>query len=248
MIENETTYADQMSYAEDAIDYNDLIKDTVFKGEYSPEVILEGLHEQFENYINTEDHTNYVDIFFNQYHESYNYIMTEDADDHPEERNEILSNILDKFISEIAEMFDQRLGITITAIESGSTNIDEIEPIICKLYEFFILNARNNFIKAISGNMISKLPKNIEDNREFIRECNSLIMEYNPLIITITVEQFMKYCGGDELIVDNIIDNKWSGNFLKKYSPKLYQNENLTADIITNVAILYDMKGRINNG
>ena len=97
MAENEQVSAfEEQSYADQAMDYNDLIKESVFKGETPFQVIIEGLTEQFDDYINVEDRTNYVDVFFNQYHDSVNAILTEDADDHPEERKEIINIYLKK--------------------------------------------------------------------------------------------------------------------------------------------------------
>ena len=242
MAENEII---TQSYADQAIDYTDLIQESVFQGEYPPETIFEGLREQFENYINTDDHENYVDVFYKQYHESEKVI--EELDDHPEERREVLNGILNDFIVLMRDLFSQRLCITIIPIDNDSTDHDDIESILRQLYEFFILNARNNFIKVISGDVNGKLPSTPMDNKQFIREVNSLLTVYNPIITTMTIDTFLKICGQTE-ILSMIEDNKWNGNFLKKYSPKLYQNNDLTSDIITNIAIIHDMKEEIKNG
>lgn len=238
---------EEMSYADQAMDYNDLIQENVFFGEMSLQVIIEGITSQFENYINTEDQTNYVDAFFNQYHQSLNQINTIDSDDHPAERKEVLDGILNEFISTIHSLFQQSLNVTIIPIDDGSTDINDIEVILRKLYEYFILNARKNFITALSGDILKKLPKSFESNKEFISSVNGFLGEYSPIIITMTIEDFLNYTGQDD-IIEMISDNKWTGNFLKKYSPKLYQNEDLVSDIISNIAIISDLKEEMNNG
>lgn len=248
MAENEqASVFEEQSYADQAMDYNDLIKESVFKGETPFQVIIEGLTEQFDDYINVEDRTNYVDVFFNQYHDSVNAILTEDADDHPEERKEILDGILNEFISTIGNLFTVRLAIVITPIDEGSTNIDDIESILRALYEFFILKARDNFITVLSGDINQHLPRNITDNRQFIAEVKTLLSDYMPIITTFGVNDFLKM-RGEETIIEMNDNNQWTGNFLKKYSPKLYQNETLVADIISQTAIIYDIKEELNNG
>lgn len=248
MAENEQiSVFDQQSYADQAMDYNELIKESVFKGEVPLQVIIEGITEQFEDYINIEDKTNYVDVFFNQYHDSVNAILTEDNDDHPEERKEILDDILNNFISTIGDLFKVRLSITIIPIDEESFNIDEVESILRALYEFFILKARDNFITVLSGDINLRLQRNITDNRQFIAEVKTLLESYTPIITTITVNDFLKI-RGEETIIEMNDNNQWTGNFLMKYSPKLYQNETLAADIITQTAIIYDIKEELSNG
>lgn len=234
------------SYAEQTMDYTDLISESVFIGEYPPETIHEGLQDQFENYLSTDDHVNYVDVFFKQYRESIQTIEN-NPDDHPEERREVLSTILDEFLILIRDLFSQRLNITIILLDDESNNVDDIEVVLRPLYEFFILNARNNFIKVISADVNGKLPSTPMDNKQFIREVNSLLSVYNPIITTIPVDTFLKICG-EEDILNMITTNQWTGNFLKKYSPKLYQNDDLVSDIITNIAIIHEIKEELNNG
>lgn len=248
MAENERSSAfEEQSYADQAMGYNELIKESVFKGETPFQVIIEGLTNQFDDYINVEDRTNYVDVFFNQYHDSVNAILTEDADDHPDERKEILDGILNDFIATIGDLFTTRLAIVITPIDEGSSNIDDIESILRALYEFFVIKARDNFITVLSGDINQHLPKNITDNRQFISEVKTLLTNYMPIITTLSVNDFLKI-RGEETLIEMNDNNQWSGNFLKKYSPKLYQNETLVADIISQTAIIYDIKEELNNG
>ena len=138
--------------------------------------------------------------------------------------------------------------LTITSIDDDSDDIEEIESVLRPLYEFFVLNVRNNFIKVISADVNGKLPSTPMDNKMFIKEIRSLLTVYNPIITTLTCETFIKICGEEDILEMFNTTNKWSGNFLKKYSPKLYSNDMLTSDIITNVAIIHNMKEELNNG
>ena len=66
----EEIQANEVSYADIPTDHIGLIQDSVFVGEFPLEVILEGLRNQFSNYIGTDDRTDYVDAFYKQYESS----------------------------------------------------------------------------------------------------------------------------------------------------------------------------------
>lgn len=216
------------------IDYTELIKDSAFLGEYPYSVIIEGLEEQFSDYIHLEDdNTNYVDVFYNQLHASYEAIMNDDAEEHPEEKKSVLDSILNRFIDKMADLFNKRLTITFMDIDGGMHNYDDIEYVLKKSYEFFILNAKKNFLNVISANVYPQV-KDIADDKEYFNKVNELVDSFSPLITSFGPIEFLNYIK-DEDMIDLFESNKVIGNFLRKYSPKLYQNEEFKIDIINNI-------------
>ena len=80
------------------IDYGLMVAESVFLGDMPFVEIINGIKEQFEDYINIEDKTNYVDIFYTQLQESIN-ATNDDEEDHPIEINEVLDNMKDTFVN-----------------------------------------------------------------------------------------------------------------------------------------------------
>lgn len=217
----------------ETIDYTELVKEHAFIGEYPYDAIIEGLEEQFSDYMHLEDdNTNYVDVFYNQLEKSYAAI-TDDEEEHPEEKRSVLDSILNKFIDTMAELFNTRLTLTFMDIDGDMHNYDDIEYVIRKSYEFFILNARTNFLRVISAIVYPQV-KDIQDDKEYFAKVNELIDSFNPLFTSIGPIEFLKYAK-DEDMLDLVESNKVIGNFLRKYSPKLYQNNEFKIDIINNI-------------
>lgn len=230
------------------IQYDDIIQDSAYLGTYPINIILEGMEKQFEDYINIEDQTNYVDIFYNQLHLSYNTINDDDGEEHPIELKESLNRIYNEFINKISNLFSDRLLISIIPIEEDNINDPDLEFIIRRLYEFFILDAKNNFKVVIATDIIKKLDPN-KDN--YLDQIQNLLEEYNPLILSITPVDFIKYRGDQEIC--NLFENgSFNGNFLRKYSPKLYKNDEFRNEIINYITMVHHFKnvnkGEINNG
>lgn len=86
----------------------------------------------------------------------------------------------------------------------------------------------------------------IEDDDEYMYAINEYMKSYTPLIVGITPIDFLKY-SGDEEIFELFNDGVINGNFLRKYTPKLYQNEELEVDIIDNIIMTQYFRDSISN-
>jgi len=230
--------------------YEDVVRHNVFKCSMSLDVIMEGIENQFDNYISNDDSNNYVDIFYDALHDSFK-AATEDNELHQEDVINVLNEIQDKFIDTITGLFNTRLTLTIADIESESYDQDEVEFIIRKLYEFFILGAKNNFKVAIANDAKKRINGIINNHREYIMMLRNMMIDYSPLITTFGPMEFLTYIG-DQEIIDLFDDGKVIGNFLRKYSPKLYQNEEFEVELITYITMVHQFNQTIqeeyNNG
>lgn len=241
--------ADGMYYEGDgngSIDYSELVQESAFLGDYPFDVILEGIREQFTDYINIEDKTNYVDVFYESIKESYRAVRENDEEEHPIEIIEALDRIKDQFISEIYRLFESRLTISIMVVDDETTEEDEVELAIRKMYEFFILGARDRFKTVIAAGLIPKL-EDIEDDQEFFSKVDELLMDYDPLVTACTPTEFLQLCK-DEDILSMYEDGQVSGNFLRKYSAKLYQNDGFKVDVTNHIILLQSVKEEIIHG
>lgn len=229
---------------EEFTDYVDLLGQNIFIGVYPLDTIYEGIEGQFIDYINIEDKTNYVDIFYVQLENSINAIKEDENEFHKDELLKKLEEIKDEFHRRIENLFETRLTITISAVDDLLTpDIDEVEVVIRKMYEFFILNARNNFITVIASDISLKNTIPLDD-KSFFNQMEIEIQKYSPLLTCITPTKFLQYCEEDD-ILGLYEDGQVIGNFLRKYSPKLYQNEELKVEIISELTYLNDLKKRI---
>ena len=244
-IDEEESALDNLSSADQPIDYSELVKDSTFIGQYPYETIIEGLEEQFADYINLEDdNTNYVDVFYDQLHASFEAINT-DEEEHPQEKKMVLQNLQDKFIEKMAMLFEQRLTITFVDIDGGMSNYDDIEFVLRRSYEFFILGARNNFLTVMAADIYPKV-KDIENDREYFNTVNDLVDSHSPLITSFGPIEFLKYRNDREMI--ELFENgKIVGNFLRKYSAKLYNNETFRIDIVNHITAYQQFMGDLND-
>ena len=224
--------------------YEDTVRHNAFIGEMPLDVIMEGIENQFDDYIGTEDKNNYVDIFYESLHASYK-AANDGTETFQKEIIDVLNQIQDNFIAKIAELFNIRLTIKIADLESEDYDQDEIELIIRKLYEFFILNARNNFKIVIANDMKTRMTPT-ENHREYMKMVKTLLQSYSPLITTFGPMEFLKY-RADWEIVQLFDDGKVIGNFLRKYSPKLYQYEEFEVDLVNYITMLQQIKDELYN-
>lgn len=225
---NQDELTNDNSYADEPVDYTGYIEDSALVGEYPFNVIVEGIRNQFSNYISTEDRTNYVEIFYNQYHTSYELAEDENFID---DIKEAIDGYLDKFLALMRELFYNRLTITINALDGEATDASSIEVTIKKLYEFFILNAKQNFTSVIVKSLYPYIDPNLDD-KAFYDRIHELMGEYSAMITTMGPNEFLTYCN-DEEIMDIFNSGAASGNFLRKYSPRLYQHEEFECDIVS---------------
>lgn len=243
------------SQGEEVVDYSELIANESFLGEYPFDSIIEGITDQFTNYIDTDDKINYVDTFYEQIHASYKAISSDDGEEHPVERREALDNILDKFVATMQDLFNKRLSLTITALESEVVDQDELEHVIREAYEYFILNARKNFKQVICSDIIHRMGQPPENDTEYFNKIREMLRQYSPLVTAIDPERFIWYTSvGSTHSIDDFpiqklfTDGKISGNFLRRYSPKLYQYEEFEVEIINHIVMSQETKEELFNG
>ena len=217
-------------------DYSQLIKERAFLG-VPPEVIFEDITKQFEDYINLESQHNLVDVFYNQLSLSYDRLNNDDSETHPEEVKEALDSIYQRFIDLMRDLFQTRLTIAITDLEGEMIDKEDLEFIIRRLYEFFILGARINFKVVISKDISKDIESLKGTEEEYFKHLQSLIDNYSPLLSTITPTQFLQY-REDPDIFDLFENGRVTGNFLRKYSPKLYQNEAYVVEVINHITMV----------
>ena len=83
------------------------------------------------------------------------------------------------------ELFRNRLTLTIASVEAEDYDQDELEFIIRKLYEFFILGARSNFMNVIASDIVkNRLVTPIENHRDYLKAIKGYMSVYSPLITT----------------------------------------------------------------
>lgn len=228
----------EISFSTIPIEFTELIREHAFLGKFSLIPIFEGIVDQFRDYINMEDKENYVDIFYTQLHASRIELLEDDWEEHPSSVKDVLDTIHRTFIDLMQKWFYQRLTISITDLEAEAYDEEDIEFIIRRLYEFFILDAQNNF-KVVIGSGVQRAIKNWEDytDEEYFPMVQKLTLEYSPLITTITPMEFLQIRGDKEIF--ELFDNgRVTGNFLRKYSPKFYHNEAFHSDVINYITSL----------
>lgn len=202
-----------------------------FLGEYSIDTIFNGLREQFSNYINTEDHDHYVHIFYKQLNDSYN--RNEEVDDeHLSDRKEYLDTIMNKFRDLMVQLFELHLNISCDNLINANYENDVF--VFMRLYEFFILQASRNFKTVISADLNANLEDNLTEDQYFYQVQTLLVEEYSPLITTITPINFLRYIG-DEDVIEIFESCIVTGNFLTKYTAKLYENESYKIELINSI-------------
>lgn len=241
------------SASDDPIDYSHLIANEAFIGETPYDAIKEGIANQFSNYVATEDRTNYVDTFYLELKESYE-ALDDDEEFHIEEKQEVLDKISSEFIQFMYDKFRQRLSLSLMDIENEEQDQDAIEYSIKTLYEFFIINARKNFLNAIYRDIKKKIPSLIEDDKQYFDTVHQMLLSYSPVIIAMGPMEFIASCkfeDDDELpsdVINLFNTGRVNGNFLRKYSPKLYENDDLEIDIINHVTLAQQLRRDLTNG
>lgn len=232
---------DPINESESTIQYTHLIEEHAFLGIYPFAVILEGIQKQFEDYINMDDTTNYVDIFFTQLRDSYHAVESNDSEEHPMEIREVLDRLYKQFITTISDLFNIRLTITMMHVEEENIDDSDLEFIIRRLYEFFILSAKNNFKVVITTDVMSIIKDIGDDDKEYFKTLQGAMDRYSPLLTTITPTQFLQY-RGDQEVYELFESGIVTGNFLRKYTPKLYQNDEFQVELINYITMVHQFK------
>lgn len=243
---NMVTELPEPSNAEVAASYQDTIRSSVFIGEMPFESIMESIEAQFNDYVGTDDTTDYVFMFYNNLDSSYTIGTSDEL--FAAEHIELLDNIHDEFVTQMNELFNKRIGISIVDIDNENlSNREELESIISILYKFFILNARKNLTSVITSLVRSEMTKTTIISENYQKELDRLVNQYSGLITSIGASEFLELAKAGE-ISKLYAEGKVSGNFLRKFSAKLYQNEDVAVNIKYSVDLInklvYGVKNR----
>lgn len=223
------------------VDPSDIISEVSFKGEYNYNDIKDAISKQASDYMNLDDDTDYTIIFFDQYHKSMEYANNDEDTGYREDVLRYLDDLRDNFFTFMDDLFELRLNLSIDEDMVSGGNYDH-EWVIELLYRFFILDARSNFKTCISFDVVNRMPNKDElDDDEYFSQVQSLMELYTPIITVITPEEFLKY-RGDEEVISLFENGVVSGNFLRKYTPKLYANEEFQIELINHITMMNTME------
>ena len=224
------------------IDFSEIIEDKVLVSDIPFNEIIGAIETQFTDYINIEDKTDYVDVFYNAYHKTLENIETDESESHKDDYKEALDKLHKTFVDTMANLFSTKLTIFSPVFEDNS--YDENDEILIKdLYDFFILGAKNNFKIVIAKYVLSKIPKDNYDDNTFYNLVKEKIMECDPLL-PMGAQEFLKMIDSSN-IQDLYLENKVNGNFLRKYSAKLYKNEEFVVDIVSYITTLFQFEQEV---
>lgn len=230
------------------VDYGEMVADSVFLGEMPFNEIISGITEQFIDYIGTEDETNYVDLFYTQLEASLDAVNSDIEEDHPREIKDVLDNLKSNFEDTIFELFETRLTVDIMTIDDPTTEEDEVEYVIRRLYEYFILGAKDNFKTVIVKHILPRIGIIPDDkNDEYFSRIDELLFDYDPLVRCITPTEFIQLTENVEVLA-LFEDGQVAGNFLRKYSAKLYKNEEFKLEVICAITLQQNIKEDIIDG
>lgn len=227
---------------DEPISTEELVTSNAFVGQIPFDVLIDGIDNQFSDYIGLTDKTNYVEIFYRQLDDSLD-AADDEYEEHPEEIKEFLSDLSMKFINHMTELFETKLALSIPNMDDNIDE-DELRPIIHIVYETFILNAKKNFMTAITRDILSKidtqLPANYSDD-QWYDTIRHMLEGYSPIVVEIEPITFLRYIGNADLL-RMYQDGEITGNFLRKYSPRLFQNEEFEIELISNITLTKDVK------
>ena len=233
------------SEVDEPIPVEEVVTANAFVGKIPLDVLLGGIDAQFNDYIELTDRTNYVEIFYKQLDASYDATNEED-EEHPAEIKEYLKGISREFINHMIELFDKKLALHIADSESdNSIDEDTIRRIFHAVYEGMILNAKQNFMTAITKDVIAKIntqvPREYTDD-QWYDAIHQMLEGYSPIVVDISPIMFLKYIGNDELLSLYEDEGLITGNFLRKYSPRLDQNTEFEIELVSNITLTKDVK------
>lgn len=212
-----------------------LLEDTVFFCDYPLLDLEQRITEQFSNLIDLEDDTDFFQVALNGFKYSLEVINTE-FDEYTLERREILRNKYFQFINFMINTIEEKLTISIPDYETGLISRQETEYLIEKLYRFFVLKARKNFKKVIAKQLEKQLKPYEEDATKYLEKAQELIQDYFAIITTIDCETFLRTLNEQE-IWDLYENGVIAGNFLRRYSARLYRHPDFVVEILNQVMI-----------
>ena len=228
-------FIDEYDEELEIVSFQDALRSTVFFSDYDLDVLEEFIEDQFTNYTKGEDTTNYFEDTIQAFKYSEEVIEVE-FDEYTQERRQALTEMYDEFIDFMVLLIEKKLKISIPDYEPERLPKEDLEYIIDEIYKFFILNARKNFRTFITNSVIEELSDElIKDSGEYYNRATEVIQNYFS-ILPITPEEFLLKLKQDQLL-ELYSDGRIAGNFLQKYSPKLYRHDDLLVDILTQIMI-----------
>jgi hypothetical protein len=226
----------------------ELMKEEAFVSSYPFSEIISRMRNQFIDYINNKDMMNYVSLFFNSVYISFTTVDVNAADEdfpeqYAEEKRNALMLLQEEFIEEIRQMFSDYIGIGIPDVENFDA--DKLVAVLNNLYMYFILQAKDNFKVAISD-YLNKTLKTSGD--KYFTDLQATIeSSFLTYITVIDPSVFLQVTSGAREVYPYFMENVFTGNFLRKYTPSLYKNDDFKAEIInyTTVVKLIESKGKM---
>ena len=212
------------------IPFDEMMKYDVLIGTYPINTIKEGIIEQFNDYIVLSDTTDFVSIFYDQYEKS---LVLLDADDvvFADMKRELLHRIHDEFNEFLANLFVQRIGIGFADDDSYS------DGMLLTLYQYFILGAKENFLNVIVSSILDLARLFPYEGKIFLSHIDGMLHQFDPYI-HMTIDRFIAKTGNDD--IQQLFDDQVvTGNFLNKYSAKLYLHEDFRVEIINEINLAF---------
>ena len=228
-------YEDPFDSTDEVLEFDEVMKDTVFNSPFTPDELKQLILNQFDNYISLFDTINYFQEFLIAYKVSREIIDLE-MDEYIQERSDALEDIYNDFICFMIELILTHLSISIPAFESGTMAKSDIEYLIDEIYKTFILEGRNNLSKIIAVDVIKQL-KRTKNPDEATQLAKEIIDDYADKITSISIDDFLIEIGKDNLL-DLYEDGIIAGNFFRRFSPHFEQNEDLRAEILNRIILL----------
>lgn len=244
-------FAGEMQTDTAVADRRALIAEECFLGDCPFDTILTGLDHQFRNYMTTDDTEHYLDVFYTQLEASI-----EDARDQSkfdvDDVLEVLSELEDRFVDHAVKLFETHLNVGLVGYEDGTVDPESCRYILTRAYEYFILNAKRNFTVAISASINDRLTKEFgwyptngfDDDRRLTRINDLLTTEFNPIITTMTPIDFLRFTG-DPDILKLFEEHRLVGNFLLRYTPRLYKHEVYVIELINHITSTMQLLGAL---
>lgn len=215
-------------------DARKLLAEESFLGQYPFEELLNRLTSQFRNYMSSEDTEHYVDIFYSQLDNSLDSALQATMFD-PDEVREHLENLRDKFVDHLIKLFELYLNLGIEGYDDGSLDDETGRYILTRAYEYFILAARRNFKVAISASVTNRLIREaVTEDKVMIRVSEMIRYDYDPIVTAMTPIEFLKLTGDNE-VLKLFETHRLVGNFLVKYTPRLYRHETYMIEVINHI-------------
>ncbi len=68
-----------------------------------------------------------------------------------------------------------------------------------------------------------------------------MLSNYTPIITVMGPQEFLRNCNDSDKVINLIESGRVTGNFMRKYSPRLYQNEEFECEIIAYITSVIEL-------